>query len=78
MTEAFAHRVDTLRTAQARLEAAQAAVEVEAAGRDALVHSAIAGGMTHAEIGRATGLTRARIGQIALQDRKASTKGKNG
>lgn len=78
MTEAFAHRVDTLRTAQARLEAAQAAVEAEAGHRDQHVHWAIQDGMTHAEISRATGLTRARIGQIALQDRKASTKGKNG
>jgi hypothetical protein len=34
--------------------------------RNELVHAALAGGWTHAEVARATGLTRARIGQIAL------------
>lgn len=67
MTEAFAHRVDTLRAAQGALAAAQIASACAADHRDRLVHAAISDGMTHAEISRATGLTRARIGQIALQ-----------
>lgn len=36
--------------------------------RNALVHQAIAEGWTHAQIAHATGLTRSRVGQIALRD----------
>jgi hypothetical protein len=39
--------------------------------RNRLVRAALAGGWTHAGIARAMGLTRGRVGQIAMQERKS-------
>jgi hypothetical protein len=40
--------------------------------RNAAVRAAVEAGMTHADVSRATGLTRARVGQIALSSRPSS------
>ena len=37
--------------------------------RDEAIRAAVADGMTHAQIAEVTGLTRARVGQIALAKR---------
>ena len=39
------------------------------AERNVLLRAAVSDGATHSQIARATGLTRARVGQIALHDR---------
>jgi hypothetical protein len=53
-----------------KAEAAQVAAfrrwEAKREARNAAVRQAISDGMTHAQIARATGLTRSRVGQIAL------------
>jgi CRP-like cAMP-binding protein len=58
---------DELRSAEARYQRAFRRSEAEREARNAAVRSAIEDGWTHAQIAEATGLTRARVGQIALQ-----------
>ena len=55
-----------LRKAEARYQRAFRRYEAEREARNAAVRAAIAAGWTHAAISEATGLTRARVGQIAL------------
>lgn len=57
---------DVLRKAAARYERASARSEDAREARNAAIREALADGWTHAEIAEATGLTRARVGQIAL------------
>ena len=54
-----------LRKAEARYQRAFRRYEPEREARNATVREAIAEGWTHARIAEATGLTRARVGQIA-------------
>lgn len=56
-----------LRTIAAQLAEAQR-LELE---RDELIHSALAAGWTHAQIADASGLSRGRVGQIALRHAQA-------
>jgi CRP-like cAMP-binding protein len=58
---------DQLRKAEARYQRAFRRSETEREARNAAVLAAIEAGWTHAKIAEATGLTRARVGQIALQ-----------
>jgi hypothetical protein len=51
--------------AQAAYEAAVRSTESRRQERNAAVRAALARGCTHAEVARATGLSRGRIGQIA-------------
>lgn len=55
-----------LRQAEARYQRAFGRSEQLRAERNAAVRQAIGEGWTHAQIAEATGLTRARVGQIAL------------
>jgi hypothetical protein len=55
-----------LRKAEAAHQAAFRRYEQARERRNAAVHRAIAAGWSHARIAEATGLTRARVGQIAL------------
>jgi hypothetical protein len=57
---------DELRNAEARYQRAFRRSEELRAERDALIRDAIAARWTHAHIAEATGLTRGRVGQIAL------------
>jgi DNA-binding NarL/FixJ family response regulator len=60
------HRtMQRLRSAQAAFDAAAARAEARREERNIAVREALAAGLTHAEIARATGLSRGRIGQIA-------------
>jgi hypothetical protein len=60
------HRtMQRLRRAQAAFDAAAARAEATREERNMAVREALATGLTHAEIARATGLSRGRIGQIA-------------
>jgi hypothetical protein len=63
----------TLRSAEAAYRAAYARAEQLRSRRNAAVRAAIDVKMTHAEIARATGLTRTRVGQIAQSSRPASS-----
>ena len=54
-----------LRKAELRYQAAARRAEVARAQRNAAIATALAGGMTHTEIAKATGLTRGRVGQLA-------------
>jgi cell division protein FtsL len=56
-----------LRKAEARYQRAFRRSETEREQRNAAVRQAIDAGWTHAQIAEATGLTRSRVGQIALQ-----------
>ena len=58
-----------LRQAEARYQRAFRRSEDVRAERNAAVHAALKDGWTHAQIAEATGLTRSRVGQIALQGR---------
>jgi hypothetical protein len=58
--------IQSLRSAEAAYRAGFARSEQLRERRNAAVRAAVAAGMTHAEVSRATGLTRARVGQIAL------------
>jgi CRP-like cAMP-binding protein len=58
---------DELRKAEARYQRAFRRSEAEREARNQLVRDAVAAGWTHAQIAEATGLTRARVGQIALR-----------
>jgi hypothetical protein len=57
---------EELRKAEARYQRAFARSETEREARNALVRQALEAGWTHARIAEATGLTRGRVGQIAL------------
>lgn len=54
-----------LQRAEAAYRSAAQRAEQAREARNAAVRQAIADGMTHAEIARITGLTRARVGQLA-------------
>lgn len=56
-----------LRNAEARYQRAFARLEAERVARNEAIRQAISNGWTHAQIADATGLTRARVGQIALR-----------
>jgi hypothetical protein len=58
---------DELRKAEARFQRAYRRSEQAREERNAAVRAAIEAGWSHARIAEATGLTRARVGQIALQ-----------
>jgi hypothetical protein len=55
-----------LRKAEAAYRAASRRFEKAREKRNATIRQAIAEGWTHARIAEATGLTRSRVGQIAL------------
>jgi DNA-directed RNA polymerase specialized sigma24 family protein len=57
---------DDLRRAEAAYQAAFRRSETLRAERNALVRQALEQGWTHAQIAQATGLTRSRVGQLAL------------
>jgi hypothetical protein len=59
--------VQELRKAEARFQRAYRRSEQAREDRNAAVRAAIEAGWSHARIAEATGLTRARVGQIALQ-----------
>lgn len=63
------HITDVLVRSEARYQRASDRADALRADRDAAIRQATAEGMTHAAIYRALGgkLTRARIGQIALE-----------
>lgn len=58
--------LDELRKAEARYQRAFRRAEDARLQRNQLVREAVATGWTHARIAEATGLTRTRVGQIAL------------
>jgi hypothetical protein len=58
---------EELRKAEARYQRAFRRSEAEREQRNAAVREAIVAGWSHARIAEATGLTRSRVGQIALQ-----------
>lgn len=55
-----------LKQTEARYQRASARAEEARAERNAAVLAAIESGMSHAQIAKETGLTRSRVGQIAL------------
>lgn len=57
---------EELRRAEVAYQAAVRRSEAKRAERNAAVRRALDAGWTHAQIAEATGLTRARVGQIAL------------
>lgn len=57
---------DQLRDAEARYRRASKRAEEAREARNAAVCEALAKGWSHARIAEATGLTRSRVGQIAL------------
>lgn len=61
-----------LQRAEAAYQAAARRAEQAREARNAAVRQAIADGMTHADIARATGLTRGRIGQLATESARPS------
>jgi hypothetical protein len=58
---------EELRQAEATYRAAADRAEHAREARNAAVRQALAEGWTHAQIAEVTGLTRGRIGQIAVQ-----------
>jgi len=58
---------DKLCQAERRYQRASRRAEEARKERNTLVHTAIAAGWTHAQIAAAMGLTRSRVGQIALR-----------
>jgi len=64
---------DELRQAEARYQRAFRRSEELRAERNAAVRAALADSWTHARIAEATGLTRSRVGQIALQGKEGVT-----
>jgi hypothetical protein len=58
-----------LRKAEARYRRAFALSEQARAYRNELIRDALADSWTHAAIAKATGLTRSRIGQMAVEKR---------
>jgi hypothetical protein len=65
---------EELRDAEARYQRAFWRAESERSMRNGIVLQAISEGWTHAKIAEATGLTRARVGQIALAKPRAQVK----
>jgi hypothetical protein len=59
---------DDLRDAEEYYRRTHRRAEEAREGRNAAVHAALDAGWTHARIAEATGLTRSRVGQIALMD----------
>jgi hypothetical protein len=59
--------VDELRKAEARYQRAFARSEELRLERNALILEALGAGWTHAKIAEATGMSRGRIGQIAMR-----------
>jgi hypothetical protein len=57
---------EELRETETRYQRAFARSEAERQARNAAVRAALQAGWTHARISEATGLTRARVGQLAL------------
>lgn len=57
---------EQLRNAEARYQRAFRRAEHAREERNRLVRQALAEGWTHAQIAAATGLTRGRVGQLAL------------
>lgn len=57
---------DTLRKTEARYQRATRRSEQAREARNAAVREALSAGWTHARIAEATGLTRGRVGQIAM------------
>lgn len=55
-----------LANAEARYQRAHTRAERARHARNHLIHTALGAGWTHARIAHATGLTRARVGQLAL------------
>lgn len=55
---------EDLRKAEARYQRASRTYEAAREARNAAFRAAVAEGATHAQIAEATGLTRARVGQI--------------
>ena len=55
-----------LQEAEARFQRAFAASEEAREQRNLAIRQALADGMTHAQVAEATGLTRGRVGQIAI------------
>lgn len=62
-----------LRKAEAAYQAASRLSEAEREKRNAAVRTALAEGWTHARVAKETGLTRARVGAIALHNRRATS-----
>ena len=60
---------ETLREAEAAYLAAYRRAETAREARNSAVRQAIEAGWTHAQIAEVTNLSRARVGQIALQRR---------
>jgi hypothetical protein len=56
-----------LRQAEARYQRASRRSEEAREARNAAVRAALEAGWTHARIAEATGMSRARVGQIALR-----------
>lgn len=63
-----------LRAAQRAHEAASAKGGSTLQARNEAIHEALAEGWTHAAIAEATGLTRGRIGQLAMHNPKETPK----
>lgn len=63
---------DELREAEARYKRAFRRAETERSARNRAVLEALADGWTHQAIKDATGLSRARIGQIAHHDDRST------
>lgn len=57
---------DKLRSAEAAYQAAFRHSEALREQRNAAVRQALEAGWTHGQVAKATGLTRSRVGQIAL------------
>lgn len=60
-----------LKQSETRYQRAAERAEEAREQRNAAVRAAVDAGMTHAQIAAETGLTRARVGQIALATRVA-------
>jgi hypothetical protein len=58
---------DELRSAEARYQRASLLAEQARTERNATIHAALQAGWSHAAIAAATGLTRGRIGQMAIR-----------
>ncbi len=56
-----------LRKAEARYQRSSRRSETEREARNAAVRQALAEGWTHARIAEATGMSRGRVGQLALR-----------
>jgi DNA-binding NarL/FixJ family response regulator len=63
----------SLKQTEARYQRASAHAEAAREERNAAIMQAIADGKSHAWIAEQTGLTRARVGQIALAGRPTTT-----